>query len=148
MLSILFSVGISLEVIIQWWTHHINGDLGNNKSDTIIFYATLLHCYVFNRCLCDKVGASVRANRPSLPEAQRWSADGGRSACGGRRYTLWQKTWGREGMLFNGSLNAAARLREPISDTSLPLQAPSPSSQAPLLLVPASCTPAVPLTNN
>lgn len=55
---------------------------------------------------------------------------------------------GREGMLFNGSLNAAARLREPISDTSLPLQSPSPSSQAPLLLVPASCTPAVPLTNN
>ena len=55
--------------------------------------------------------------------------------------------------LFYGWMTAAARLREPISDTSLPRQSPSPSSQDPLPLVhvPVSCTlqwTSAPLTYN
>lgn len=81
-----------------------------------------------------------RSLRPSCD--QHNPADGERCACSGRQYTPYWKRWGGRGRgrgLFYGWLTAAARLREPISDTSLPL----PAAETPCLwciyLFPAPC---------
>lgn len=78
-----------------------------------------------------------RGNRSQIPEAQWWSTRHSRWAGGGLLFLLVAFTppKGKERGwmgLFHGWLTAAARLREPISDTSLPLCASSPCRRDPL----------------